>query len=440
MPHDQITLPPKKPLLTLKKSLQRIHLVIILVSLLFSGISLSVLSLLALRSYAENNLELVATTIGYSVQPALLAGDNVAAARILKEISREVDFGRVRISDASHHVLLSWPAVEEERTEGPGEAIAQWIFPAPVKVAVMLADRERGEVWLTGDASRVLIWLSQVLKWLGGSLLVTALLAFYLSHRMHAGILAGLHNIASVAQDVRRRRAFSLRVPASSITELNKLNADFHSLLDEFSLWQRHLQSENASLSHQAYHDELTGLPNRAAFVTELHRQQGNLLTASQLAVFFIDGDRFKEVNDRYGHAAGDTVLAATAQRLRSRLRKGDLVARLGGDEFAVLLSAIDSGEQAARVAEAIVEVMRAPIRLDDGTLVTQSLSIGIALGKDHRSAESIMAQADAAMYHIKERGGGWFLSPLIWKSETEINRQRAKRVSPEADSADNRG
>ena len=162
-------------------------------------------------------------------------------------------------------------------------------------------------------------------------------------------------------------------------------------------------------------HDALTGLPNRTAFEQELHKQLDNPLTAARVAVLFIDGDRFKEVNDRYGHAAGDRVLTITAQRLRARLRKGDLVARLGGDEFAVLLLAIDSGEQAGCVAQSVIEAMREPIRLDDGTILTQSLSIGIALAKNHHTGEATIAQADAAMYHIKALGGGWYFSPALW-------------------------
>lgn len=434
MSDDQTTLPSKRALLSLKTRFQRTHLSLVFVALLFSGISLSVLSLMALRDYAESNLELVATTIGYSVKPALLADDRVAAAAILEEMGQKVDIGKVMISDVSHRVLATWPTIEQKPPEGPEEAIAQWLFPAPVKLPVRVADREIGHVWLTGDASRVLLWLSQILTWLGGTLLVTVLLVCYLSRRLHSGIEAGLQNIASVAQNVRRRRTFSLRVPTSSIAELNKLNGDFHRMLDELSAWQHHLQRENALLIHQACHDALTGLPNRTAFINELHRRQRNLLDAPQLAVLFIDGDRFKQVNDRYGHAAGDAVLIVTAQRLRSRLGKDDLVARLGGDEFAVLLARVDSDEQAARVAEDIIEAMRTPIGLDNGVLVWQSLSIGIALGNDPLSAQGMLAQADAAMYQIKARGGGWYVSPLLWKSATINDRQRAMRISPAAD------
>ncbi|WP_380182828.1 diguanylate cyclase domain-containing protein [Kalamiella sp. sgz302252] len=407
--------PAAKPLPTLSKSLRRIHLTIILVTLIFSGTSLSLLSVLALRNYAENNSELLAATISYSAREAVVTGDGEAARAVLQSIGAKTQFSQARIFDASHRLLASWSAPRDGQRHPFSELGSHWLFPKPFQIPILQNGKEVGQIWLTGDGCRVIHYLGQALTWLGCSMLLSAMLAFYLSRRMHAGILRALQNIACVAHEVRKRRAFSLRVPSSSIAELNKLSGDFNSLLDELAEWQRHLQSENDTLSHQARHDALTGLPNRTTFEQELQAQLSNPLTADRVAVLFIDGDRFKEINDRYGHAAGDRVLAATAQRLRGRLRKGDLVARLGGDEFAVLLTAIDSGEQAGRVAQDVMEAMREPILLDEGTPITQSLSVGIALAKNHYTGEATIAQADAAMYHIKALGGGWYFSPALW-------------------------
>ncbi|PRD16075.1 GGDEF domain-containing protein [Pantoea coffeiphila] len=184
----------------------------------------------------------------------------------------------------------------------------------------------------------------------------------------------------------------------------------------ELERWHHHLTRENDTLAHQALHDPLTGLPNRAAFTYQLEKRWLDLRERQRIAVLFIDGNRFKEVNDRFGHAAGDRVLRVVAQRLRARLRKDDLVARLGGDEFAILLTSIDREEQAAQVARDITAEMRQPVKLGDGTRLPQTLSIGVALGKHHQSTEVLLAQADSAMYQIKQRGGGWFLSPSFWE------------------------
>ena len=405
---------------TMRQSFQRIHLVIIVVSLLFSGLSLSALSMYVLRSYAENNIQLVAASVSYSARAAVLENDAATAESILRDMGTRTEFAVGRVYRADQQLLAQWQAPGGENPHGAGAVVARWLFPQPVSAPVMHNHQEVGRVWISGDASRVLHYLGQALLWLGGSLLVTAILAIYLARRMHAGILQGLQNIASVAHDVRRRRAFSLRVPSSSIAELDKLSGDFNSLLDELDQWQRHLKRENDSLTHQTLHDELTGLPNRKAFEQQLQTLLDDPQTRQQVSVLFIDGDRFKQVNDRYGHAAGDHVLTVTAQRLRARLRKGDLVARLGGDEFAVLLSTVEREEQVAQVARDIIEAMQPPISLPEGARVVQSLSVGVALAKNHSSPEALIAQADAAMYHIKELGGGWYLSPSYWAQETQ--------------------
>lgn len=409
-----------RELLTMRKSFQRIHFTIIVVSLLFTGTSLSALSMYVLRSYAENNIQLVATSVSYSASSAVAQGDAAAAKEILREIATHAEFASGRIYNADRQLLASWQEPDSVKRSGLSALVTRWLFPQPVSAPVMLHHQEIGRVWISGDASRVLHYLGQALLWLDGSLFITALVAITLSNRMHAGILQGLQNITSVAHDVRRRRAFSLRVPSSSIAELNKLSSDFNSLLEELENWQHHLKSENDSLAHQAMHDGLTSLPNRKAFDRQLAALMEDPLARQQVSVLFIDGDRFKQVNDRFGHAAGDHVLTVTAQRLQACLRTDDLVARLGGDEFAVLLSTVAHEDQVAQVARNIIATMSVPISLPDGRRVTQALSIGIALGKNHSAAQALVAQADAAMYHIKEMGGGWYLSPSYWGQELQ--------------------
>ena len=249
--------------------------------------------------------------------------------------------------------------------------------------------------------------------------MTTATLASLLSRRMHAGILQALQSITSVTRDVRERRAFARRVPEAEIAELHALSHDFNILLEELDEWQKNMKQEHDSLVHQASHDGLTGLPNRIAFERTLGRAFADDDQRHKLALLFIDGDRFKQINDTWGHAAGDAIITATAQRLRGQVRKTDMVARLGGDEFAILLRDISEPAQVARVVQHIMNAMEAPLILPDGKPIAWSLSIGAALGKSSRSAEGLLAQADAAMYHIKALGGGWYLSPL-WQSQPQ--------------------
>jgi len=157
----------------------------------------------------------------------------------------------------------------------------------------------------------------------------------------------------------------------------------------------------------QAHHDLLTGLANRRRLLQKLDESIPCCNEGRMLAVLFLDLDRFKPVNDRYGHHVGDQLLVAVADRLRSCVRGSDLVARLGGDEFVVLLDTIQAAEQAARVGRKILTALSQPLLLE-GRDVTTSASLGIALcPHDGTDAATLLHRADQAMYRAKAAGRG---------------------------------
>lgn len=159
-------------------------------------------------------------------------------------------------------------------------------------------------------------------------------------------------------------------------------------------------------IAFKAYHDPLTGLPNRALFLDRLevalaHARRGQ----TTLAVLFLDLDDMKSINDTFGHAVGDRVLSAVAERLVRAVRGGDTVARVGGDEFLVLLSDNDEGEAEA-VARKILERVSEPLTIEHDELYL-STSIGVALfPSDGEDAQTLIRHADGAMYRVKESGG----------------------------------
>ena len=159
-------------------------------------------------------------------------------------------------------------------------------------------------------------------------------------------------------------------------------------------------------LHHQAFHDHLTGLANRALFMDRL----GHALTRlsrrdASVAVLFLDLDNFKVINDSLGHEYGDQLLVAVGERLRGLLRSEDTVARLGGDEFTVLLEDVSSSTQATRVAERITEAFRLPFSLEGQELfVTASVGIALSATGSQRPQE-ILRDADVAMYQAKTMG-----------------------------------
>jgi len=153
-----------------------------------------------------------------------------------------------------------------------------------------------------------------------------------------------------------------------------------------------------------AYHDNLTGLPNRSL----LHDRLGVAITharrqGTRLAVLFLDLDDFKKMNDSYGHAFGDRLLVELAGRIRASVRAGDTVARFGGDEFVVLLDEVSGTADAAHVATKVLEALQTPFRLD-GHEVTVAASVGMSLFPDDGvSGDELLRQADAAMYRDKQ-------------------------------------
>jgi len=167
-------------------------------------------------------------------------------------------------------------------------------------------------------------------------------------------------------------------------------------------------------VQHQATHDALTGLPNRTLFLERLEGALPDATDGAHLGVLFCDLDRFKQVNDTLGHAAGDELLRQVSARLRAAVRPADTVGRLSGDEFAIILPGLVDPADAARLAERVGDCFTEPFRLD-GTVVTVGTSVGIAVHEpaSDRSAEQLLREADAAMYRHKERGRASSSGPL---------------------------
>jgi diguanylate cyclase (GGDEF)-like protein len=168
------------------------------------------------------------------------------------------------------------------------------------------------------------------------------------------------------------------------------------------------LARANAELEHRALHDALTALPNRVLLHDRLdHAIRAARRGAAPMALFLMDLDGFKEVNDTLGHETGDSLLQEVARRLQTALRASDTVARLGGDEFAVVLPAVDE-ESAIHIARKLTTAVSAPLALA-GHDIDISGSIGIALFPVHgEDARALLRHADMAMYAAK-RGGNTY-------------------------------
>jgi len=179
-------------------------------------------------------------------------------------------------------------------------------------------------------------------------------------------------------------------------------------------LVEAQLREREKELQHMAFHDPLTGLANRLLFYDRVqHAVNTHARDDRTFAVLFIDLDGFKRINDEFGHDAGDTVLRATAGRLRALLREGDTVARFGGDEFAVLVERLHNSMDARTTAERVVAQLQNPIAI--GNLqVNVTASLGLAMHRTGADVSDLVREADAAMYAAKAAGKSRYVVSAI--------------------------
>lgn len=243
-----------------------------------------------------------------------------------------------------------------------------------------LEESHRQELWLFGDIDPVR---------LEGDA--------HLSHESFSFLQVMLNMMCATLISLKQRE---------NIEELN------HSLEARVGERTQELARLNKDLMHMAVHDPLTQLPNRTLFNDRLaHQIAVAAREQRQFAVASIDLTDFKNINDSYGHDAGDVVLVEIGTRMSKVLRKSDTLARMGGDEYAAILTGDNIGDSLDVVVKNIVGAMEPPIVLDDGTNILASLNIGIALYPDHGTdADLLFKYADTAMYSAKRSGKGYAL------------------------------
>jgi diguanylate cyclase (GGDEF)-like protein len=256
-------------------------------------------------------------------------------------------------------------------------------------------------------------------------LLALTIIVLFLSCAIHIvfrlSVLRPIQKLISASEQVGRGQFHPVTLASSD--EFGLLANAFNAMADE-------VRQEQAKLHRQANFDTLTGLPNRMMALDridqEIHRSHR---TSQRFALFFIDLDNFKSVNDSMGHAVGDELLVATGTRLCDAVREADTVARLGGDEFLILAPDVPSDVEVEQIAERLIRSISEPQVLN-GRKVVARCSIGIAFYPENgRTVEALMANADNAMYQAKAAGQG----SAIFFTE-EMNTRLRERMQMEQD------
>jgi diguanylate cyclase (GGDEF)-like protein len=406
---------PRQPLL---EALRAAHVRLGLAAVVAAGLVLTIVSLLTLRTYVEQNLQLVARSIAYSAEAATVFNDAATATEVVSLIATREGLLSATITRPGAQSFARYVRDPEAPVDATLAHVGTLLFPLKATAPITHQGAEFGRVAVQGNGSVYLLYLLKVVAAVVGCMAVIAWWVSRLSRQIENDIVRPLNSLASLTRTARTERSLGLRAQPAAVHEIHTLGEDVNALLSEIQsreaeLVAKHedLKTANESLSYLAFHDSLTGLPNRARFLQYASRAaiagRGHM---SNAAVLYIDSDNFKTVNDRLGHAAGDDVLIETARRIRALLRESDVVARLGGDEFAVLLAPIRSADDATRIAAEISAALRSPVTSTRFGIIESSASIGVAVFPSHgATVQALLLAADAAMYRAKTTQPGSF-------------------------------
>lgn len=400
---------------TLFQALRRMYTDSTVLAITLAGTALFVLTLLTLRGQLEQHLQLVARTIAYSAEAAVLFEDQRTASEILLQIAEREQLREASVSTLNGRMLASYRYPGNGMLGHFDEAVGRLLFPEPIAAEIRSGSKHIGNVVVHGNGARFIIYTLQAVGIGLGSIALFFYAASRLAGRMSQRITAQLEALASATHGARLQQDFSRRVPPLDIVEFDQLGKDFNALFAELHARnveliarQSSLEVANQTLSQLALRDGLTGLANRRGFTERLEKALDDVRdSGGKVGVLYLDNDRFKQVNDQYGHAVGDALLVDVADRIRNCIRDTDLVARLGGDEFTVLLDSVRDVDDAELVADKILAAMAPPLQIGE-VRIAPAVSIGIALFPEHaETAEQLLVAADQAMYTAKQNGRG---------------------------------
>ncbi|MFK5936998.1 MAG: EAL domain-containing protein [Sulfurimonas sp.] len=236
------------------------------------------------------------------------------------------------------------------------------------------------------------------------------LFAIYITSKLRESleesILQPISKLDEVTTEIIKTKNFEHEIPVFNSDEIGDLAKNFNHMISDLNSYHHKLNKKTDALSHQANYDALTELPNRALFQDRLKQSiYKSNRNKEKFALFFIDLDQFKEVNDTFGHEYGDKLLIKVSKRLSSVLREYDTLARLGGDEFVIIMNNLKEFHGASVLAEKILDILKVPIEVEEEELFI-SCSIGISLfPQDSHDEKELLKYADTAMYRAKDDG-----------------------------------
>jgi diguanylate cyclase (GGDEF)-like protein len=382
-------------------------------------LSLFVVSVLTqrgmLREALKNEVQILAQDLSRNCSAALVFDDRQAAGETLGTLQSkpQVAFGSIVTVDGglfakyqrgpdlerSDNLRLDLPAGNQRGAFFVGDFLK-------VSQPILFNNEQIGTLNICAGLDRIqqvlLRYVTLGLLGLAGAALLAWLLALWLQ-----GLISRpIENLAATMLTVSSEQDYSRRVAMERSDELGTLVENFNEMLNQIQVRDADLQEKQQRLNYLAYHDALTGLANRLLFDDRLqHALENARRLGNRVALFFIDLDRFKNINDSLGHKTGDMVLKEVSARLSAVIRAGDTLARLGGDEFVVICEQAADRQGIAILATKVQQVLNQPLQCGRQDLFVSG-SIGVSVFPDDgECVESLMQCADVAMYQAKELG-----------------------------------
>lgn len=389
---------------TLVEHIGRAQLMVYAAAVVLATLGASIVGYHYLHQQTFAHLNNLAQITAIESQPALIFHDDAAAEEVLRAIPAEEGVTRAELFDAQGKLkarVITAPS-------GPISTLASQFQGEEVTANVIADQRSVGQVRLQGGEGPL---LNAFLGLIVADILVVTfigILSFVVSRRNTRRIAQPLTQLRALMQQATEQQDFTQRAPAADIAEVDDLRVQFNGLLDEIVQRDQALRANNHVLRRLAFHDPLTGLPNRAMFEPALTATLAECAArGARAALLYLDIDSFKSINDTFGHDVGDQLLTTIADRLRVWLPEGAMAARLGGDEFVLLISPLlDSADRGEAGTIKLIHALRAtlerPVRVQD-CIIHPGVSIGVAVYPDTAtSAEALLQSSDKSMYQMK--------------------------------------
>lgn len=394
--------------ITLHQLFTRSQLTIFILTFGICSAILLAISTYTMNAYAKNSLSILSNAINERVQPAVVFQDQSTMGQILQEYTQQYPIRSIDIFSTQKKILAH--TEQQPISAWSSQNLLDLLFYRdPITLPIRHNNKTYGQLLVYGNSADLVNFFHKILLGLFLGFLILLAAVFWSVSSVYQYLMHSIRDIVESSQTISLKKNYTMRVSNSDIQELQALSTAFNGLLCEIEQSNQSLMSENNKLLHQSRHDPLTQLPNRHFFYETLFQYYEDN-SVRNAAVLFIDLNDFKQVNDQFGHLAGDAVLRASSYCVRKVLPENAFFSRLGGDEFAVIIPDIIDSDEIQQLCQKIHACYTATYMFEQQHIFLDA-SIGVALTQLSKSPEDLISDADQAMYDAKNFAEKWHIS-----------------------------